>query len=92
MPDTEVVADHYTHGRLVDAIRAGVEGLGKSPDTVSVEDLGPVDERKAPAKCRTLKVGSKSVRQSTDYHHTMQGDRNDFRLIHRASGSQPELC
>jgi len=44
MHDTDVAADHYTHGRLVDAIGAGVEGLGKSSDTVSVEDLGSVDE------------------------------------------------
>lgn len=44
MPDVDIVSNHYTHGSLLDAIRAGVEGLGKSPDTVSVHDLGPVEE------------------------------------------------
>ena len=44
MSDANLVSKHYTHGRLLDTIRAGVEALGKSPDTVSVEDLGPVEE------------------------------------------------
>jgi ubiquinone/menaquinone biosynthesis C-methylase UbiE len=44
MPDSDIVSGHYTHGGLLDAIRAGVERLGKSPDSVSVDDLGPVDE------------------------------------------------
>jgi SAM-dependent methyltransferase len=44
MADANLVSDHYTHGGLLDAIRAGVERLGKSPNTVSVEDLGPVEE------------------------------------------------
>jgi SAM-dependent methyltransferase len=44
MTDANLVSDHYTHGGLLDAIRAGVERLGKSPNTVSVEDLGPVEE------------------------------------------------
>jgi len=44
MPDARLVATHYTHGGLLDAIISGVEKLGKTPDTVVVEDLGPVDE------------------------------------------------
>ena len=44
MSDAKVVSNHYTHGSLLDAIRAGVEGLGKSPESVSVDDLGPVEE------------------------------------------------
>jgi len=44
MSEDSAVAGHYTHGSLLDAIRAGVEGIGKSPDTVSVHDLGPVEE------------------------------------------------
>ena len=44
MSDANLVSKHYTHGQLLDTIRAGVEALGKSPDTVSVEDLGPVEE------------------------------------------------
>ena len=44
MSDPEGVSNHYTHGGLLDAIRAGLERLGKSPDTVDIQDLGPVDE------------------------------------------------
>ena len=44
MPDTTLVSDHYTHGSLLEAIRAGMESLGKSPGTVTVDDLGPVEE------------------------------------------------
>ncbi len=44
MADANVVSNHYTDGSLLDAIRAGVEGLGKSPESVSVDDLGPVEE------------------------------------------------
>jgi SAM-dependent methyltransferase len=44
MPDIASVSAHYAHGALLDDIRAGIERLGKTPDTVSVEDLGPVEE------------------------------------------------
>lgn len=44
MPNINSVATHYTHGALLAAILDGVQRLGKSPDTVGVEDLGPVDE------------------------------------------------
>lgn len=44
MSEDSAVASHYTHGSLLDAIRAGVEGNGKAPETVSVHDLGPVEE------------------------------------------------
>ncbi len=44
MSKNQAVSDHYTHGRLVDAIRAGIANLGKTPETVTVEDLAPVDE------------------------------------------------
>ena len=44
MPDSRLVATHYTHGGLLDAIKDGVERLRKTPDTVSIDELGPVDE------------------------------------------------
>lgn len=44
MPDNDLVADHYTHGSLLDAIRQGIEKLGKTEATVTLEDLGPVEE------------------------------------------------
>lgn len=44
MPKDVAVADHYTHGALLEAIRTGVEGLGKTTDTVTIDDLAPIDE------------------------------------------------
>ena len=44
MTDVAAVTDHYTHGSLVDAIRGGIEKLGKTTESVDVDDLGPVDE------------------------------------------------
>lgn len=44
MPYVDSVTTHYSHGELLRAIRDAVEQLGKSPDTVTVEDLAPVDE------------------------------------------------
>jgi SAM-dependent methyltransferase len=43
MPPT-TVADHYTHGALLTAIRKGLESLGKAPETATINDLGAVDE------------------------------------------------
>ena len=39
MADSTIVAAHYTHGSLLDAIRAGVTKLGKTPESVTVDDL-----------------------------------------------------
>ena len=44
MAKSDAVVDHYSHGRLLDAILAGVTALGKTTGTVSVDDLAPVDE------------------------------------------------
>ncbi len=44
MSGETAVADHYTHGALLAAIRSGVEALGKTPETVTVDDLAPIDE------------------------------------------------
>lgn len=44
MSKSAAVAAHYTHGTLLSAIADGVQRLGKTPDTVTVDDLGPVDE------------------------------------------------
>jgi ubiquinone/menaquinone biosynthesis C-methylase UbiE len=38
------VASHYTHGQLLDQILSGVEAIGKTPESVTVDDLAPVDE------------------------------------------------
>ena len=44
MSDSTSVSAHYTHGGLLDAIRAGVTKLGKTPESVTVNDLAAVDE------------------------------------------------
>ncbi|MEM6463184.1 MAG: methyltransferase domain-containing protein [Pseudomonadota bacterium] len=41
---SEKIAAHYHHGRLLAAIRSGLEKQGIKPENASVEDLGPVDE------------------------------------------------
>ena len=38
------VAEHYTHGQLLDRILGGEEAIGKTPDMVTVDELAPVDE------------------------------------------------
>jgi len=38
------VTAHYTHGQLLDRILVGIEAIGKTPDTVTVDELAPVDE------------------------------------------------
>lgn len=44
MPEQIDVSRHYTHGGLTEAIRSGLASLGKSPSSVTVDDLAPVDE------------------------------------------------
>ncbi len=44
MSEDHAVAGHYTHGSLLAAIEEALQALGKTPETVSVDDLAPVDE------------------------------------------------
>ena len=44
MPKLDAVESHYSRGQLLEDIQAGVRRLGRSPDTVRVDDLAPVDE------------------------------------------------
>jgi len=44
VPTQQDVSKHYTHGNLVAAIRSGIESLGNTINSVSVDDLAPVDE------------------------------------------------
>ncbi|TFH20183.1 MAG: SAM-dependent methyltransferase, partial [Acidimicrobiales bacterium] len=41
---SNAIADHYAADRLLASIEAAMAAIGKSPSTVSVDDLGPVDE------------------------------------------------
>jgi len=40
----KTVSAHYTHGTLLSAIQASISQLGKTIDSVTIEDLAPVDE------------------------------------------------
>jgi len=44
MPDEKLVANHYTHGGLLQAIGDGIAKLEKTISSVNIDDLGPVDE------------------------------------------------
>ena len=44
MPTPQNVTNHYTHGDLATAIRSGIESLGKKAESITVNDLAPVDE------------------------------------------------
>lgn len=44
MSGTQEVADHYTHGSLIDAIKTGIAEVGKTPETVTIDDLSAIDE------------------------------------------------
>ncbi len=44
MSNDTAVSDHYRHGNLLEAIEAGLAKLGKTTDSVTIEDLAPVDE------------------------------------------------
>lgn len=44
MPTQQDVSRHYTHGNLVAAIRSGIGSLGKTINSITIDDLAPVDE------------------------------------------------
>ena len=44
MSNDKAVSEHYTHGDLLNPIHAALAKLGKTVDSVTIEDLAPVDE------------------------------------------------
>jgi len=44
MANDEVVSKHYSHGSLLAAIEGALSKLGKTTDSVTIEELAPVDE------------------------------------------------
>lgn len=44
MEHSDKVSSHYSRGDLLEAIRAGLKEMGKTPDTITIDDLAPVDE------------------------------------------------
>ena len=44
MPTLDDISHHYTHGSLIAAIRSGIGSLGKTINSITVDDLAPIDE------------------------------------------------
>ncbi len=44
MSNDKAVSEHYLHGDLLKAIQAAISELGKTIDSITIEDLAPVDE------------------------------------------------
>lgn len=44
MSNDKAVSEHYLHGDLLKAIQTAIAELGKTVDSVTIEDLAPVDE------------------------------------------------
>ncbi len=44
MPNESDISEHYAHGSLLQAIQAAIAQLGKTVDSVTIEDLAAVDE------------------------------------------------
>lgn len=44
MSDERAISAHYRHGHLLQAIESALDQLGKTPDSVTIADLAPVDE------------------------------------------------
>ncbi len=44
MLNESAVAQHYSHGDLLGAIQSSIAKIGKTSDTVTIDDLAPVDE------------------------------------------------
>lgn len=63
------VAAHYTHGQLLDRIVSGVEAIGKTAATVTVDELAPVDE---------FHIGGRQA--SEDFISQLQLSANDHTL------------
>jgi len=43
MSNDEEVSKHYSHGSLLKAIQEAITKLGKTIDSVAIEDLSPVE-------------------------------------------------
>jgi len=44
MSNDRAVSDHYLHGDLLNAIQAAIPKLGKTIESITIDDLAPVDE------------------------------------------------
>ena len=44
MSSNTAIEEHYSHGRLIEAITQGLAAIGKTPETATVDDLAAADE------------------------------------------------
>ena len=44
MTNANMISDQYTNGNLLSSIETAIQKLGKTPRSVTIDDLGPVDE------------------------------------------------
>ena len=44
MQNDHTISNHYSHGNLLEAIHTAITELGKTTESVTIEDLAPVDE------------------------------------------------
>jgi hypothetical protein len=56
MSSTTAVAEHYRSPGLLDRIEGGLSMLGKSTETVALDDLAPVDEYHLRGAAATLEL------------------------------------
>jgi ubiquinone/menaquinone biosynthesis C-methylase UbiE len=61
------VSDHYTHGDLVAAIRAGIASLGKTPGSITSDDLAPIDEFHIGGREATAELIGQLALSATDH-------------------------
>lgn len=69
MLNENTISQHYTHGNLLGAIESSVSKLGKSADSVTVDDLAPVDEFHIGSRIATEHLLSQL--QFTDQDHVL---------------------
>jgi len=55
----KTISDHYGHGRLLEAIEATLPVLGKTKETLTIEDLAPVDEFHIGGRFATERIARK---------------------------------
>ena len=63
----QTVSDHYLHGNLLDSIEAAIPKLGKTLESITVEDLGPVDEFHIGGRIATDRLLSQLNFSETDH-------------------------
>ena len=73
------ITAHYTHGQLLDRILSGVEAIGKTPDTVTVDELAPADEFHIGGRQASSEQGAHST--GTARGESCRGRRSHSRIF-----------